>query len=150
MILFNARFKTLTDNEIKLVMQRRYGAEKSRGITKTYVFDIVLVETNEIVGQCDLRIGKSWYLYYLGNIGYTVYIPYRGHHYATKASRLLLQLAKDEGVDELIITCSPENIASYKTIMQIPAEYLYTVDVPKEHDLYRRNEIRKCIFTVKL
>ncbi|MDD2591426.1 MAG: GNAT family N-acetyltransferase [Erysipelotrichaceae bacterium] len=149
-MLFNKDRYTLSDDQIKIVLRNKYKAEKLLGITKTYVFDIVLIKTDEIVGQCDLRLGKSWYLYYLGNIGYSVYIPYRGHHYALKACHLLLELAKKEGETELIITCSPDNIPSFKTILAIPAEYLHTVDVPIEHDLYQRNEKIKSIFRIKL
>lgn len=142
--------KQYNDDQIKLVLYKRFGQERKYGIDKTYLFDIVLSQTNDIIGQCDIRFGSGWYLYYLGNIGYSIYFPYRGNRYATKACRLLLALAKDEGVKELIITCSPENIASYKTITALPVDYIDTVDVPREHDLYQRNEVKKCIFRISL
>lgn len=150
MIFFWHR-KEYSDGELKLVLRRKYKAEKSLGIQKTYVFDMVLCANNQLVGQCDLRVGdEGWYLYYLGHIGYSVYIPYRGHHYAAKACKLLYQVAKAEKMTKLIITCSPENIASYKTLTYLGAQYTATVDVPAEHDLYRRGEVRKCIFEVEL
>jgi len=149
-MLFFHHKKTYKDNEIKIVLHRLYKAEKAFNIDKTYVYDIYLIDTNQLIGQCDLRVGTGWYLYYLGHIGYTIYKPYRGHHYAGKACRLLLRQAKEEKMDKLIITCNPDNIASYKTIQYFGAKYLETVNVPINHDLYLRGETIKCIFEIYL
>ena len=53
-------------------------------------------------------------------------------------------------MNELIITCSPENTASYKTLSKLNGRYLETVEVPKHTDLYRRGETVKCIFKFEI
>ena len=102
-------------------------------------------------GECDLRLGMDEELYYAGNIGYRIYDGFRGHHYAYHACKLLLQIAKEEyHFRKVIITCSPENIASDKTIQSLHAELLQTVRVPKYHWLYRRGEKVKNIYLLIL
>ena len=53
-------------------------------------------------------------------------------------------------MNELIITCSPNNVASYKTLTKLDGQYIETVEVPKHTDLYRRGETTKCIFKFEL
>ena len=105
-------------------------------------YSITLVDSDQQVGYCDLRFGHSAELYYYGNIGYRVNEPYRGHGYASKASRLMLKLARIYGFDYVLITCSPDNIASKKTIESLNAVYLKTVNVPIWHPLYRTERIK--------
>lgn len=65
--------------------------------------------------------------------------------------QLLLQIAKEEyRFRNVIITCSPDNIASDKTIQSLHAELLQTVNVPKSHWLYRRGEKVKNIYLLTL
>src|SRR3954452_17770538 len=55
-----------------------------------------------IAGSISLRIGDSSDLrMYLGHIGYNVYPAARGHHYAERACRLILNLARRHGMQEL-------------------------------------------------
>jgi hypothetical protein len=42
-----------------------------------------------------------------GNIGYHVYPPARGHHFAERACRCCLPLARRHGMERLWITCNP-------------------------------------------
>ena len=94
----------LNDGEISLevnwISQQEYG------------FNIILLSTKEQVGQCDLRTKHNESMFYYGNIGYRVYPKYRGHSYALKACKLLLNLARTLKVEYLILTVSPENVAS--------------------------------------
>jgi len=117
---------------------------------KAYLFNIVLVESGDIVGHCDLRLLDNEENYYAGHIGYMVYQPYRGNHYSYYAGMLLLQLARRLKKQRLYITCSPENTASYKIIERLGGVYLKTVPVPVNHYLFLQNEPIKCIFEVKL
>lgn len=103
------------------------------------------------VGECDLRIGMNEELYYAGNIGYRIYEPYRGSGYAYEACLLLFQTAKQQfHMDELIITCSPDNTASEKTLEKLNGELIEQADVPATHWLYRRGEKVKNIFRYRL
>ncbi len=139
-----------TDGEINIVLERKYGRELFNGIEKTDYFAIYLYKTHICVGYIDYRKGNSEYLYYMGNIGYHIDEPYRHHRYATKALKLILKHIAQEKVKKLIITCNPDNIASYKTIEGAGGKLLETVDVPEWHELYWRNEKRKCIFEITL
>ena len=118
---------------------------------KSIVYSIYRHGDYECIGECDLRFGMDEELYYAGNIGYRIYDGFRGHHYAYYACQLLLQIAKEEYCfRNVILTCSPDNIASDKTIQSLHAELLQTVNVPKNHWLYRRGEKVKNIYLLTL
>ena len=117
---------------------------------KVIYYNIINNE-NDIVGYADLRVIRDLDYYYYGDLGYHIYERFRGHHYAYYACKILFEIAKNEyQMDEIIITCSPNNTASYKTLTKLNGEYLETVEVPKHTDLYQRGEIMKCIFRFKL
>ena len=85
------------------------------GSVRSAEYSIVLHGTCIRVGYCDLRFGMNEILYYAGNIGYRIYFPYQGNHYAREAAGLLLNLAAEEyGMEQVLITCSPDNHASRK------------------------------------
>ncbi|MCI5773501.1 MAG: GNAT family N-acetyltransferase [Erysipelotrichaceae bacterium] len=109
-----------------------------------------MVVGNRVVGICDLRFGYNEELYYAGNIGYSVFMRYRGNHYAYKACLLLLDIAKQHQMPKLWITCSPDNIASRKTIEKLDAQLLEVADVPKDHWLYKNGETIKNIYEIKV
>lgn len=103
------------------------------------------------IGECDLRLGMNEEIYYAGNIGYRIYPPYRGHGYAYDACVLLFQIAHQKyHMDELILTCSPENTASRKTLEKLHGNLLETTPVPVTHWLYRRGETVKNIYKFEL
>ena len=112
---------------------------------ETVYFDILV--DNKVVGKIDLRLGMNDYIYYLGQVGYLVYKEYRGNNYAYYACLMLFKIAKSiYFVNDLIITCSPDNIPSYKTLTKLNGQLLETVNVPINHELYWRDERIKCIF----
>ncbi len=114
-------------------------------------YNILLHNRKTCVGKIDLRLKMDERMYYFGHVGYYVNFIHRGKNYAYHACKLLFKIARKEfGMEELIITCSPDNIASYKTLVKLGGEYLETVNVPADHELYRRNERIKCIFRFKL
>lgn len=97
---------------------------------KPYYIFLMKVE-NKIVGKVVLREGTRKERYYDGHVGYTVDSAYRGHNYAYQAVMLLKDKAVKLGFKELIITCSPDNIASKKTILKLDPIYLETVTIPE-------------------
>ena len=120
------------------------------GIPTVY-YDILLHDTNLRVGSIDLRLTAEGDMYYYGHIGYNIIRSFRGHNYAYYACLVLFDVAREEfGMDELIITCSPENIASYKTLKKLNGELIELVDVPKNHKLYSLGETRKYIFRYRI
>lgn len=78
------------------------------------------------------------------------FTPYRGNGYAYDAAKILLTIGFDEyGMDEIIITCSPDNIPSRCTIEKLGGELKETADVPEDHWLAQRGELVKNIYLFK-
>ncbi len=49
---------------------------------------------------------------------------------------VLFQLAKKHGLDYVIITCDPDNAASYKTCEYAGGKYIETIDIPEDNEMY--------------
>ena len=114
-------------------------------------YDILLHDTNLKVGSIDLRLTVEGDMYYYGHIGYNIIRSFRGHNYAYYACLVLFKIAREEfGMDELIITCSPDNIPSYKTLVKLGGELIELVEVPKNHQLYTIGETQKYIFRYRI
>lgn len=137
--------KQITDNVItlKLVSKREHANDPTW--LPSLVYDIIVNENKKVVGRCDLRFGMSDYMYYMGNIGYVIYYPYRGHRYATQATQLLFEIARPY-MDEVIITCNPDNYASIKTAEYAGCEFVESVLVPDHHELLLQDEHVKLIY----
>lgn len=102
-------------------------------------------------GQIDLRIGESpMLLLYGGQVGYTVFPTFRGHHYAERACRLLLPLARAHGLHTLWITCNPDNLASRRTCERLGMTLVEIVPLPPELEVYRTGARQKCRFALDL
>src|SRR5262245_8391538 len=94
----------------------------------TYRFHMVDLETHAVLGNIRLSIGSTPHIEcYAGHVGYDVLPQHRGHHYAARAVRLLLPLARKLGIDPLWITCDPENLASRRTLELAGAEFIEIV-----------------------
>ena len=87
-----------------------------------------------------LRLGMNDNIYYGGHIGYGVRERARGHGIAARACRIVAPLARAHDMEELIITTTPDNVASIKTIEHLGASFEGNVGVPRYHDLYRRGD----------
>jgi len=134
-----------------VVILRLRSVEKSYCFFPTaYNFDIYGEKNNEMIGRCDYRCLNNEENYYAGNIGYMIYPEYRGNGYAHLAAELLCKHAYRKGRRFIYITCSPENIASHKTINKLNAEFLKEVEVPKNHYLHAQGEKIKYIFKIQL
>ena len=90
------------------------------------------------IGHIHLRIGTNEFVHYGGNIGYGVKEPFRGMGYALRACMLVPPVARAHGMDELIITCTPDNIASIKTIEACGAQFESVLQVPRWSELRDR------------
>lgn len=104
-----------------------------------------------IAGGVGLRVG-TWptlELYY-GHFGYHVYPPARGHHYAERACRLLLPLARRHSLGPLWITCNPDNIASRRTCERLGGQFVDIVPVPPQDPLFQRGETVKCRYRLDI
>lgn len=140
----------LKNDEIFLRLDRTCDAQPEKRWVPAYYFDICLVDGTKI-GCCDLRIGHNDKLYIGGNIGYRIDEPFRGHHYAAKACKLLFRQAKKHKMEYLIITCDPTNIASSKTCELAGGKYIETADIPEDNEMFAEGKRHVLIyhFTLK-
>lgn len=113
-----------------------------------FVFDIVVDEMKRVVGRIEYRYEEGRELLYYGHVGYVIYLPYRGHGFAEKACRAMAPLiqATDPSVKSMIITCNPDNLPSKRTIENLGAQYLETVDIAKDHELYDQGDFQKDVY----
>lgn len=135
----------LSDGVIELRVREITAANLERGWVPAYHFTIVVVESAEPVGWLDLRIGSTdALLLYAGHIGYVIDESHRGHRYASRALTLAARLASQNGIRPIWITCNPDNYASRRTCELAGAEYVDTVELPVDNDMYGRGERLKC------
>ena len=125
----------LRDEEIFLSLNHTSEAKPEKQFVPAYHFDICLLDGTKI-GECDLRIGHNDKLYVGGNIGYSIDEPYRGHRYAAKACQLAFKQARKHNLGYVIITCVPTNDASARTCELAGGNYLETIDIPEDDDMY--------------
>ena len=110
----------------------RHTGDRERGLMPAYHFwmRLTAVPTDHppsvpMAGAIGLRIGSNRDLdLYFGHFGYNVFPPARGNHYAERACRLLLPLAKAHGLRLLWITCNPDNVASQAVAIKLGSRNL--------------------------
>lgn len=131
----------LSDDEIFLRLGSTASLNLTKGFVPAYYFQIVRLRDGMVIGNCDLRVGYNANIELGGNIGYTVYEPYRGRGTAAKACNLLKVLAKEHNMKELILTVRPDNIPSIKTCLNIGAVKTKEIVIPPHHELARNSRI---------
>ncbi|AIE84911.1 GNAT family N-acetyltransferase [Fimbriimonas ginsengisoli] len=141
----------LVDRELELRLRKTSPGNPAGPWAPAYHFDMVLSLTETKVGNIDLRIGDlPGLVLYGGHIGYTVDRGHRGHRYAARAVRLLLELARRHGMTTLWITCNPDNMASRRTCELAGGEFVEIVDLPTDNDMYLEGEKQKCRYRFRL
>lgn len=140
----------LRTEEISLRQIELAADDPQRKWDPAFHFDI-LDHTGVRVGGCNLRLGHSEALYSVGNIGYEIDEPYRGHHYAGKACKLLFELARRQGMDHVIIVCAPSNQPSRKTCEWLGGELLEIVELPEDDNRRQlTGDVYRCVFRFSL
>jgi len=139
------KYPTLTDGCIALSVEREYDGDPPRGWAPSYDFRICLRDRDVRVGSISLRVGDTDFLrLYAGHVGYGISPAHRGHRYAARACLLLRGVALDHGMEDLWITCNPDNLASRRTCELLGARLIEIIDLPPDTELYRRGERQKC------
>ena len=138
----------LVDGDLQLVLVRKHPGDPARGYVPEYIFDMRRVGHPGRIGEIALKIGDL--LEYVGHLQYCVLPEHRGHRSASRACRLLVPLARQHGMAEIVVTCLPDNAASKRTCELAGATFVGMVDVPDEGvDDYHKNIECKCKYILK-
>ena len=113
----------------------------------TLYYDVCLGRT--VIGRCELRPEPTWAAEYFGQVSYTIFPAWRGHHYAADALALLCAEAGRRGADTLRVTCRPGNLASRRTLERAGAALVGTFSVPSEHPLTVSGIGEVCIYRLQ-
>ncbi len=141
----------LVDGDLELVLVERHPEDPLQGWVPSYRFYMVHPGGGAPLGRIDLRVGDTpQVVLYAGNIGYEVAPQHRGHRYAARACGLLLSLARSHGLDDVWITCNPDNWPSRRTCELAGAKFVEIVDLPPDNEMYRRGERKKCRYRIDL
>lgn len=90
-----------------------------KGLVPSSVYLAVRTADDRMVGIIDLRhhIDHPILGLWGGHIGYSVRPSERGKGYASRMLRLNLENCRALGLEKVMITCSPSNLASERTIL---------------------------------
>ena len=143
-MLFRRNRVEYSDGVIDLIPVHITPPDRELGFGHEQVWRITLHNEKEEIGQISYRDGESRYVYYYGHIGYHIDRPYRGHHYAWRACRLIEPEITLSGKTSVVITCDPDNLPSRKTCQRLGCLFERVAEVPG--DIYRKYEINhtKC------
>ena len=138
-MLFRRYRAEYTDQCIDLIPIHIEPPAKALEFGREQVWSITMHDKRREIGQISYRTGESRAVYYYGHIGYHIDAPYRGHHYAMRACRLLQKEILMSGKRSVVITCDPDNAPSRKTCQHLGCLLEGTVNVPdrlqKDFDL---------------
>ena len=144
-------YNVLSDGEIDIIMHKKSNGDVLKGWLPEYKFQILLHDTDTVIGHINLRLGDSEkVINYIGHIGYGIDEKYRGNKFAAKACRIIKEVIKDHSMNKVIITCNPDNYASRKTCENIGAQFIEIINIPETSDAYAVNEIQKCRYEWRL
>lgn len=133
---------------MELVLMEYVNEGLSFGFDPYYIYSIMV--DYEEVGRIVLREGSDDQRYFDGHIGYSVFEEFRGHDYSYQACLLLKEIIMRDQIinkDHLIITCSPDNIASRRIIEKLGCSYIETKVIPHHlRKLFAEDEREKMIY----
>lgn len=85
------------------------------------------------VGRIHLRLTNDpAILRAMGHAGYALDGPHRGYGYATRAVRLIIGLARANGVTPLWVLIEPDNVASRRVVERAGLELVDVIDTEPE------------------
>jgi predicted acetyltransferase len=122
-------------NGVLEVLPVRYDdANPERGWCPSYHFEGVF--GGERVGTLRLHVGSNpTMVMYAGHIGYDMVPAHPGHHFAERATLLILLLARAVGIEDLIITLRANRSSAGAHMRTSRRESAQYVDLPEDNDL---------------
>jgi len=118
---FENHFYGLIFSEYKQKLKLKDEESRGKNLSPGYVQQTLfwLYVNDRPVGVSKLRHQLTEQLReHGGHIGYGIRASERGKGYATKMLELTLIEAKKLGINEVLITCNPDNIASQKVVLK--------------------------------
>jgi len=98
---------------------------------------------DRLVGALSIRHElNDWLAVYGGHVGYAIVPSQRRKGYATEALRQGLEIARSIGIDDVLVTCDVDNIASLRVIEKCGGEFESVTDAAKGIAPKRRYWIR--------
>ncbi len=149
-MLFRRNRAEYSDGVIDLIPLHIDPPDPDLGFGHEQVWRITIHNERREIGQISYRDGESRAVYYYGHIGYHIDSPWRGHHYACRACRLVEREIRLSGKTSVVITCDPDNEASRRTCLRLGCLFERQTEVPE--DLCRKYDIShtKCRFIWRL
>lgn len=138
-MLFHRYRAEYTDGVIDLIPAYVLPSARELRFGHEQTWKIVAHGERKEMGRISYRSGEGRYIFYYGHIGYHVDPPYRGHHYAWRACRLIAPEIRMSGKSSVVITCDPDNTPSRKTCQKLGGMYEGTTSVPE--DIRKKYEI---------
>ncbi len=132
----------MVDGDLALHLKEICPYNPEKGFVPEYKFAMVHSHTQASMGEISLRVGLTQKLkVYGGHIGYEVTESYRGNRYAARSCQLLQPLIQKLGINPVIITCAPDNIASVRTIVSLGAVLINSKNVKIGPGKFRKTSI---------
>lgn len=138
----------LVDGDLELALEAELPAAPEQAAPPAYKFAMRKVGSDEKIGEIGLKIGMP--SAHKGHFWYKVFPEHRGNHYAARACRLLLLLARRHGISPLWITCRENNQASRRTAELAGAEFVGMVDCPDGYEDWTGPVKSKCKYELKI
>lgn len=138
-------FPIISNNILTLSWQNRYGSTNI--YKKQYAtLDIILNETQEVIGTVSFNTSYNPNISYTGNISYNIKDAFQNNHYATIALSLLKELLKKHLLQQnkpLYISAEENNIKSQHVAINNGGELYYEGPIPKSDNLTKFSGITK-------
>lgn len=138
-------FPVISDEVLSLSWKNRFN-ELDINDEEEAIFDIVLNDTNEIIGKIFFDYFFKSGFSYSGNVGYSIKYRFQNKHYATKALKLLRTLLlsnKYSGDKSLYLATKIDNVRSQKVILNNGGNLIYDGKVPINEPLNFMEGIKK-------
>ena len=114
-----------------------------------YVFSVYKKGGYKKIGRITLWMATHEDSYIKGNIGYNIHKNHRRRGFAKGACIILLRYLKTKNVQNLLITCNPDNIATRRICKALGAKHIDTTPVPpkwRDH----HNKKTKLVYEITL
>jgi len=134
----------LLDGDLALALEATRPANPGRGFLPAYRFAMRRCGSDTTVGEIGLKIGQP--PDHLGHVWYRVSKECRGNHYAARALKLLVPLARWHGIDPIRITNREENAASRRTCELAGATFVRMVETPEGYRDWLGPVRIKCVY----